>query len=93
MLTIIGTFLYLAPEILRGGGYDERVDMWSIGVTLFKLIAGVTPFESEYHSDTINKILLGAYVFEPDIWNKYSYFLKDFVIRLLKSKEERLNVK
>lgn len=44
MLTITGTSLYLAPEILCGGGYDERVDVWSIGITLYRLIAGVTPF-------------------------------------------------
>jgi serine/threonine protein kinase len=46
MLTIIGTMVYLAPEILQGGGYDERVDIWAVGITLYKLIAGVTPFES-----------------------------------------------
>lgn len=46
MLTIIGTSQYLAPEILLGGGYDERVDLWSIGVTLYQLVAGVTPFYS-----------------------------------------------
>lgn len=46
MLTMIGTANYLAPEILLGGGYDERVDLWSLGVTIYRLIAGVTPFES-----------------------------------------------
>jgi calcium-dependent protein kinase len=50
MLTIIGTSQYLAPEVLLGGGYDERVDLWSIGVTLYQLVAGQTPFFSEYHS-------------------------------------------
>ena len=44
MLTIIGTSQYLAPEVLLGGGYDERVDLWSIGVTLYQLVAGQTPF-------------------------------------------------
>lgn len=63
MLTIIGTSLYLAPEILLGGGYDERVDLWSIGVTIYQLVAGVTPFYSEYHSETINKIVKGTYSF------------------------------
>lgn len=57
MLTIIGTPAYLAPEILIGGGYDEKIDLWSIGVTLYRMITGVTPFESEYHSDTVNNII------------------------------------
>jgi len=44
MLTIIGTPLYLSPEALLGGGYDERADIWSLGVTLYKMVAGYTPF-------------------------------------------------
>ena len=35
------------------GGYDESVDIWAAGVTLYKLIVGKTPFESEYVSETI----------------------------------------
>lgn len=64
MLTIIGSPLYLAPEIYLGGGYDERIDLWSLGVTIYKLIAGFTPFESEYHSDTIANIIKGQAKFE-----------------------------
>jgi calcium-dependent protein kinase len=44
MLTIIGTHFYLAPEVYLGGGYDERIDLWALGVTIYKLIAGYTPF-------------------------------------------------
>lgn len=44
MVTIIGTTQYLAPEILIGGGYDEKVDVWALGITLFKLVTGQTPF-------------------------------------------------
>jgi len=44
MLTIIGTTFYLAPEILIFGGYDETVDLWAFGITLYKIIAGKTPF-------------------------------------------------
>ena len=46
MLTIIGTQHYIAPEVYLGGGYDERIDMWALGVTLYKMVAGYTPFES-----------------------------------------------
>ena len=44
MLTIIGTHYYMAPEVFIGGGYDERVDLWALGVTIFKIISGYTPF-------------------------------------------------
>lgn len=92
MLTIIGTSLYLAPEILLGGGYDERVDIWSVGVTLFRMVAGRTPFESEYLSDTANNIIKGKVDFDST-WNNYSFFLKDLVMRLLKPRDERLSGK
>lgn len=59
MMTIIGTHFYLAPEVLLGGGYDERVDLWALGISVYKLITGKTPFESEYHSDTIANIIRG----------------------------------
>jgi calcium-dependent protein kinase len=44
MLTITGTLFYRAPEMFTGGGYDEKVDVWSAGVLLFKMVAGRTPF-------------------------------------------------
>lgn len=68
MLTVIGTPFYEAPEVFLGGGYDERIDIWALGVTIFKLITGFTPFESEYHSTTIQKIKKGDVVFEETAW-------------------------
>ena len=56
MMTCTGTLFYKAPEMFSGGGYDERVDEWAFGVTLFKLITGETPFQSQYHSETIENI-------------------------------------
>lgn len=44
MLTITGTLYYRAPEMFDGGGYDEMVDIWALGVTMFKLMTGRTPF-------------------------------------------------
>jgi serine/threonine protein kinase len=44
MLTLTGTPFYRAPEMFTGGGYDERVDMWALGVMIFQLVTGSTPF-------------------------------------------------
>ena len=42
--TVCGTPIYLAPEIIKQQGHDEKVDIWCIGVLLFELITGSVPF-------------------------------------------------
>ena len=50
----IGTALYNAPEIVKDLEYDEKVDLWSLGVTLFELYFGVLPYgnNADVHSMT-----------------------------------------
>ena len=45
--TTCGTPAYVAPEIIRGKGHSFEVDVWSLGILLFEIIAGYTPFDSE----------------------------------------------
>ena len=42
--TVIGTPHYMAPEILKGGGYSFEVDMWSIAVCMYEFFCGKLPF-------------------------------------------------
>jgi len=42
---LVGTPAYLAPEVWCGGEADERSDVYSLGVTLYYLLTGVTPFD------------------------------------------------
>ena len=48
----MGTFIYLAPEIINKSKYDEKSDLWSLGITLYELYFGCLPFGQE---DTIGK--------------------------------------
>lgn len=41
---ICGTYEYMAPEIVKEETYSEKVDIWSIGVLLYELIHGKSPF-------------------------------------------------
>jgi serine/threonine protein kinase len=44
---VVGTALYLAPEIIRGETADPRSDIYSLGVALFEVLGGKPPFQSD----------------------------------------------
>ena len=55
----IGTILYCAPEIIKNIEYDEKCDLWSLGVTLFELYFGLLPYGNEPTTSKINSIIYG----------------------------------
>lgn len=54
--SIVGTMNYLPPEAFLEGAYDERGDIWGLGVLLYYMVSGVHPFPAESLAQTISQI-------------------------------------
>ena len=51
-----GTPEYMAPEILKKSGHTYEVDWWSVGVLLYEMVIGVTPFFGRSQVSIASKI-------------------------------------
>jgi len=83
----IGTPMYLAPELWNDLPYSYKVDVWSVGVTIYQLVEKDFPFKANNQGALMNKILN-----QPHIPISSKSYSKDLIknIDLLLSKDPKL---
>ena len=88
-----GTPEYLAPEMVSQSGHDKAVDWWALGILIYEMIIGVTPFFNKNRNMLMMKIQQAKVVFPDRKKDKidYSDEILDLISKLLhKDKTQRL---
>ncbi|NXO62553.1 KS6A2 kinase, partial [Phainopepla nitens] len=86
LMTPCYTANFVAPEVLKRQGYDAACDIWSLGILLYTMLAGFTPFANG-PDDTPEEILArigsGKYALTGGNWDSVSDTAKDIVSKML----------
>jgi len=75
LITICGSPGYAAPEIFEFQGYDQKCDIWSLGVICYELLYGGCPFEDEIITKNTKIIFPVDYQTSP-AWNFVTQLLQ-----------------
>ncbi|XVF23383.1 hypothetical protein REPUB_Repub13aG0033700 [Reevesia pubescens] len=65
-MSFVGTHEYLAPEIISGEGHGNAVDWWTLGIFIFEMFYGVTPFKGIDNELTLVNIVARALEFPKE---------------------------
>ncbi|CAN6545036.1 unnamed protein product [Malus baccata var. baccata] len=76
--SFVGTEEYVAPEIVSGQGHDFGVDWWSLGILLYEMLYGTTPFKGINRKETFYRILTKT----PELTGETTA-LRDLIKKLL----------
>eukprot|EP00184_Porphyridium_aerugineum_P002309 CAMPEP_0184699598 /NCGR_PEP_ID=MMETSP0313-20130426/5815_1 /TAXON_ID=2792 /ORGANISM="Porphyridium aerugineum, Strain SAG 1380-2" /LENGTH=952 /DNA_ID=CAMNT_0027158717 /DNA_START=653 /DNA_END=3511 /DNA_ORIENTATION=- len=90
----VGTFKYWAPEMAKGlSAYSMPVDVWGVGILLYRLVTGRFPFVESGSEDLLEVIARKPYVQDTPEFVALSQECKDLIAKMLaKDPNERIGV-
>ncbi|XP_057346270.1 ribosomal protein S6 kinase alpha-2 isoform X2 [Manis pentadactyla] len=86
LMTPCYTANFVAPEVLKRQGYDAACDIWSLGILLYTMLAGFTPFANgpdDTPEEVLARIGSGEYALVGGNWDSISDAAKDVVSKML----------
>lgn len=84
----VGTLDYFSPEMLNKEKYDEKVDIWSLGICTYELLVGCAPFVENYQKDTCDRIK----VIDLRLPSSLSTEEQDFISSILCQSKDRSTI-
>ena len=80
-MSFCGTPEYLAPEMVAHSGHDKSVDWWALGILIYEMLIGVTPFYNKNRNMLLMRIKNSKVVF-PDK-TKYNIDYSDDIVDVI----------
>lgn len=84
--SFVGTEEYIAPEVIKGCGHTSAVDWWTLGILIYEMLFGTTPFKGKNRNATFSNILRDEVPFpegngSPSISNLCKSLIRKLLIK------------
>ncbi|KAF9324029.1 serine/threonine protein kinase, AGC, partial [Podila minutissima] len=90
--SFVGTEEYIAPEVIKGCGHTSAVDWWTLGILMYEMLFGVTPFKGKDRNATFYNILNTDVQFPDHVGAQPISSMCKSVIRKLLIKDDQLRL-